>query len=103
MGSHQCVISTQVEKKWRKISKCQVFPTHSRFQMINHKLSRKNTVSGFHSTFHTQTNPTEDHNTISLMVARSYLRCLVPFESKIYCIMFFNDQEKNEKKKTSIM
>ena len=45
--------------------------------------------------------PIEEHNTISLMVARSYLRCLVPFESKIYCIMFFNDPVIPRKKWTS--
>ena len=45
--------------------------------------------------------PIEEHNAISLMVARSYLRCLVPFESKIYCIMFFNDPVIPRKKWTS--
>ena len=87
---------TPLETMSRKMSEfrvwrlCLRFPIQNnlqtRFMILNHhdlRLSR----------------PIEEHNTISLMVARSYLRCLVPFESKIYCIMFFNDQEKNEKKK----
>ena len=70
--SPMCHLNSSWEKCWKN-SKCQVFPTHSRFQMINHKLSRKNRVSGFHSSFHTQTNKQTNKLTHTQMRFISFL------------------------------